>query len=52
MQYGDIAIAAIKEFRGFTDYDLEKAINENAINSLKGGLFDVSYKEYKDYNQK
>ena len=48
MQYRNIAIAAIKEFRGSTDYDLEKSINENAVNSLKGGLLDVSYKEYKD----
>ena len=38
MQYRNIAIAAIKEFRGFTDYDLEKSINENAVNSLKGGI--------------
>ena len=38
MQYRNIAIAAIKEFRGSTDYDLEKSINENAVNSLKGGI--------------
>lgn len=38
MQYRNIAIVAIKEFRGFTDYDLEKSINENAVNSLKGGI--------------
>ena len=38
IQYGAIAIDAIKEFRDFTDYDLEKSINENAVNSLKGGI--------------
>ncbi len=38
MQYRNIAIDAIKVFRGSTDYDLEKSINENAVNSLKGGI--------------
>lgn len=38
IQYDAIAIDAIKEFRDFTDYDLEKSINENAVNSLKGGI--------------
>ena len=38
MQYRNIAIDAIKVFRGSTDYDLEKSINENAVNSLKGEI--------------
>lgn len=38
MQYSAIAIDAIKKFRDYTDYDLEKSINENAVNSLKGGI--------------